>query len=824
MGIFVFKVHEYNFIFKLKIFMSFRFFFIIITFLSVSLVAFSQQRQGFNGGIITGKVFDQSSGHIIEYANVVVLLKTDSSLVTGTVSDADGNFRISKIPPGNYEVHVRFIGFNDMQFDISVSRGNMNVNLGDIYLEPAAINLGDVLVEGERSPVTYQLDKKVIDVSQMPTVISGNAADVLENVPSVTVDIEGNVSLRGSGNFTVLIDGRPSIIDAQDALQQIPASSIKSIEIITNPSAKYDPEGTAGIINIIMKKNQNFGMSGIMNANAGLNDKYGGDFLFEYKTEGINTTFGLDYNRRFSPGESTTEERFTINDNTSYLNSVGEREWGRISWGLRGGIEFLFSENDVLSFGARYGDRENQRNLIQNYTRWSELSPQPDFYNSFGDRQRGGYHYAINTNYYHRFSQGHEIQAELDYGYNNSDESTITSEFDNGVQLSGRKTTEAGPSFEVEGKLDYTLPFGENRKFEAGAQGEIDISEESTSLSEYNSEAGVFEVLPQFNNTTDYNRGELALYSLYADQFGKLALQGGVRGEYTYRTIETARQNQQFNIDEWDVFPSMHSSYKFAEGQQMMVSYTRRIDRPGGWQLEPFDTWMDANNVRRGNPALVPEYIDSYELGAQTFISKAVLSAEIYYRETHNKIDRVQSVYDENVTLHTMENIGKDYSFGSEIMLTLDPLTFWNLNFLGNLYNYRIEGMLYNEPFSRESFNWSSRFNNVFKISPSTTLQLNLRYNSPTVSSQGTREGFFTTDAAFKQDFFERKLSLTIQVRDIFSTAKYEFSSEGQGFYRYNYFTRESPMVMLNLRYNFNNFKQERDGERPNGDFEGEEF
>ena len=489
---------------------------------------------------------------------LLVLSKIDSSIITGTISDVEGNFTINRIPPGNYEVHARFIGFNDKQFDVSINRNNVNVNLGEIYLEPAAINLEDVVVEGERSPVTYQLDKKVIDVSQMPTVISGNAADVLENVPSVTVDIEGNVSLRGSGNFTVLIDGRPSIIDAQDALQQIPASSIKSIEIITNPSAKYDPEGTAGIINIIMKKNQNFGMSGIMNANAGLNDKYGGDFLFEYKTKGINTTFGLDYNRRFSPGESNSEERFTFNNNTSFLNSTGDREWGRISWGLRGGIEFLFTENDVLSFGGRYGDREHRSNSFQNYIQWSDLSPLQNSYLSIGNRQRGGDYYAFNSNYFHRFSSdGHEIKAELVYGYNNSDESTITSKFENGVQNDGIKTTEAGPSYEIEGKIDYTLPLGENSKFEAGTQGEADISEESTSLSEYNSGSGAFEILQEFNNTTNYNRSELAVYSLYADQFGKLGLQGGVRGEYTYRTIEVARQNQRFNIDEWDFFPSV---------------------------------------------------------------------------------------------------------------------------------------------------------------------------------------------------------------------------------------------------------------------------
>ncbi len=807
--------------------------FILLQIIS-TISLFPQQREDFQGGTISGIVFDSTSHQKIEYANIVLLSKSDSSVINGTVTNTDGNFIINKIRPGNYFVDVRFIGFNNKRFDISINRDNLNINLGEIYLQPETINLENVVVEGKRSPVTYQLDKKVIDVSQMQTVISGNAVDVLENIPSVTVDIEGNVSLRGSGNFTVLVDGRPSIVDAQDVLQQIPASSIKSIEIITNPSAKYNPEGTAGIINIILKKNQNFGMSGITNANAGLKDKYGGDFLFEYKTEDINTTFGIDYNRRFFPGDSRSNQHTTFNGNTNFLNSTGTREWGRISLGIRGGIEFTPGENNIFSLGVRYGDRKNQMNSFQNFVSWSDLFPLDSVYISSGERKRNGDSYSLSMNYLHCFStDGHEIKGEMVYDYDNSDESTLTSEFFRGVQTSGKKTTETGPSKEIESKIDYTLPLGENRKFESGAQANIDISDDRTSLSEFNSGLGVFETLPLFNNMTKYNSTNLALYSLYADQFGNFGLQGGIRGEYTYRTIEVTTQDQKFNIDRWDFFPSIHSSYKFAEGQQMMASYTRRIDRPHGWELEPFDTWIDANNVRRGNPSLQPEFIDSYEFGFQTFIGKAVLSSDLYYRITHNKIDRVQTVYQgspnvtlndsANVTLSTSANIGKDYSLGTELMLTIDPLEFWDVNLMGNLYNYKINGVLFNEAFSRESFNWSSRFNNVFKISKATTIQLNVNYNSPSVSSQGKTQGFISTDAAFKQDFFERKLSLTVQVRDIFSTAKYEFTSEGRDFYRYNYFNRESPMVILNIRYNFNNFKQEKDRQRPDVDINGNE-
>ena len=807
---------------------------LLLVVLTPFIFVYSQGRQGgegFAGGTVEGRVLVANSNEKVEYANVVVLSSVDSSVLTGTVTDADGKFNIERLRPGKYFVDIRFIGFKDRHFNIEINRNNLNINLGDIFIEPVAINLENVIVEDERSPVSYQLDKKVIDVDQMQTVVSGNAADVLENVPSVTVDIEGNVSLRGSGNFTVLIDGRPSIMDAQDVLQQTAASSIKSIEIITNPSAKYNPEGTAGIINIILKKNQNLGLSGVVNANAGLNDKYGGDFLFEYKAKDVNTTFGIDYNKRIFPGDGIAEQRFILNNNTSFLNSTNDMNWGRTSFGLRGGIDFLFSEKDVLSLGGRYGDRKNKQNSFQNFVEWSQQFPAELRYTSIGERMRSGDHFVLNMNYFHKFDQnGHELKGEIVYGHNNSDESTLTSELNGNTQVSGKETTEIGPSSEIEGKIDYTLTLGENRKFEAGAQGEADISEEATSLLEYNVQTGIYEVQSLYNNTTKYNRSELALYSIYADQFGKLGIQGGIRGEYTFRTIEVERQNQKFDINRWDIFPSLHSSFKFSEGRQLMASYTRRIERPRGWQLEPFETWMDANNVRQGNPDLQPEYIDSYEFGFQTFIGEIVFSNEIYYRVTHNKVERIRSVYtndpdNSDITYNSVENVGKDYALGSEFMFVLDPLEMWNINLMGNLYNYKIEGVLYDESFSRESFTWNTRLNNVLKISQGTSLQFNLSYNSSSVSSQGKREGFFSTDAAFKQELFNRKLSLTIQVRDIFSTAKYESTTQGPDFYSYNQFTRESPMVMLNLRYNFNNFKQDSDRQRPDGETDnGEEF
>lgn len=799
---------------------------ILLSIIAVNTSA--QQRTGRMGGSVTGRVLDSLSNEPIEYANIILFSKDDSVMVTGAASNSEGYFEISPLRPGQYYLEANFIGFEKKVIDnIVINRTAPQADLGVIKIISASVNLEDVVVEGERTAVSYQIDKKVINVDQFATSISGNAAEVLENIPSVTVDIEGNVSLRGSSNFRVLIDGRPTILNSQDALQQIPASQIENIEIITNPSAKYDPEGNAGIINIVMKKGRQSGMSGLLNMNAGLNDKYGGDVLGEYKNNSITTILGVDYNRRFSPGSRREERIFSQQNNTTYVNSSGDMEWGRVSLGFRGSVEFNFDDKNILGLSGRAGTREHKRISNSTYEEWTLQNPQHSFYLNNSERERGGGFFALSSNYLHKFAaKGNEISADISFRHSNSDEFTITELVRNNSIINGIKTTEEGPSTDIEGRLDYVLPIGASSRFEAGFEGEMEYSKETTGLQEYDTLSGAYNSLPQFGNIIKYDETEYSLYSIFKSEIGNFGYQGGIRGEYTYRLIEVNSEANQFKIDDWDFFPTAHFSYRFAPGHQIMASYTRRIDRPGGWALEPFYTWIDANSVRIGNPALQPEFIDSYEIGGQTFIGKVSVSSEIYYRVAHNKIEGVRSVYPgaSDVTLFTFENIGKDYSLGNEFLINFDIAKIWDVSLMGNIYNYKVKGALSGVPFERSSFNWNSRFSNSFKIGNSWQLQLNAMYRSPTISSQGRREGFVTTDAAVKKEFLDKKLSLTLQVRDIFSTAKHEFSSEGPGFYTYNNFNRESPQVMLNLRYSINNFKQQRERDRRDGFEEGDDF
>lgn len=797
----------------------------LVLVLAITASAYAQDNQGSRTGTISGRVFDASSRAPLEYANVVLYSAKDSALVTGAVTKPDGNFELNEVATGSYYLVISFMGYEPERIsDINIMPPKLEHRLGAISLQPTTLSAEGVVVEGERAAVSYQIDKKVIDVSQQHTAISGTAIDVLENVPSISVDIEGNVSLRGSGSFTVLIDGRPTILEPSEALQQIPSSSIENIEIITNPSAKYNPEGTAGIINVILKKNRQSGTSTVANANAGLNDKYGGDLLVEYKTPRYHATVGLDNRNYFFSGDQREENQTTFSGATSFINSNGDSRRGWNGHGVRAELQLRLSQKNLLNVGGRYRDRSRKNNSDLNYNEWSTINSQALRYTSVAHSERGGDDYELNLSYQHLFKKkGHELSADFSFEQGDSDEET-TNELLNKTQtlIEGKRTTESGPDKEFQTKLDYTLPFSADHKFETGYQSELDHSDENTGLQEYDPALQTYVVRTQFSNSTNYQNDEHALYAIYAGEWKKFGFQGGLRGEYTFRTIKFREET--FKIDRWDYFPTFHASYEFSGGRQFMASYTRRIERPGGGELEPFLTWTDAYNVRTGNPSLKPEFIDSYEAGMQTFFGKALFSIETYYRVNHNKIEDVRSVYDNNVTLHSAANIGTDYALGSELLFDLDLFKNWGINLTGNVYRYRIEGALSGEPFSRKSNNWSARLNNVIKIGESTQLQINGRYNGPTVSSQGRREGSFVADLAVKQEFFNDSFSATLQVRDLLRTSKDEHVSRGADFYNYRYSTRESPVVMLNLRYSYNQQREERDrDDRENSEDENED-
>ncbi|MBN1302633.1 MAG: TonB-dependent receptor [Melioribacteraceae bacterium] len=770
---------------------------------------------------LTGKVYDEKSSQPLEYANIVIFSKKDSSQITGTVADEKGVFRVEQIPKGEYYAKASFIGYESKIVEnIIVGQTGITLDLGDILLAPDSFNFNDVVISAERAPVSYEIDKKVISVEKQLTAAGGTAVDVLENVPSITVDIEGNVSLRGSGNFQVLIDGRPTILDASEILQQTPASSIKNIEIITNPSAKYDPEGAAGIINLVMKQKEDKGLSAMIELDGGLNDKYSSNLISEYKTDSYLINAGLDYRDQVYLWDSRNESRTTVDGMNSYINSSGDGTWGRKSFGFRGGITFFLGESTSLIFGSRYGDGGFEQNSSNDFRSWSDLSFNNDEYISKINRVRKGTRFSFNTTFDHKFSNGQKVMADFQISTRDGNESTVNRLLDyytesetSSTIVSGQRSTESGPSRDIRAKVDYTLPLEGKSKFESGVQADLDNSDDITGHYEYNSVIDDFVYQSEYSNSVNYIKNIYSAYATYSGELDDFGYQAGLRTEYTDRQVKLIGTSDKFSINRWDYFPTLHTSYKFGGGKQLMASYSKRINRPRRWELEPFETFLDAYNVRRGNPSLLPEYLDSYELGFQTMFGKSVFSIEAYYKVKDNKIERVRSVYDNNITLESVENVGSDYSFGNELMLNFDPVGGWNANLMGNIYHYRIEGRLYGEDYSRESYNWNARVNNNIKFEDLFQLQINAMYNSKSVSAQGTRSGFFMVNMAVKKDFFDKALSATLQLRNILGTANWESVYESTNFYSYNLTEREAPMVSLNLRYNFN-MKPKRDRDR----------
>ncbi len=794
-------------------------------------------------GKIKGAIVDAQNEKPLEYATVA-LYDINDKLITGSITDYLGHFKIDRPEDGEYYLVVTFIGLKEKKSDIFTVKNENNINLGNIYLESDSENLEEVEVKARRASVQYKIDRKVINVDKQLTAEAGTAVDILENVPSVQVDIEGNVTLRGSTGFTVLIDGKPTILEPSDALRQIPSSSIENIEIITNPSVKYDPDGATGIINVVTKKSYLDGLSGIANVSAGMYGQYGGDLQLNYRVNKVSFLVGAYLNHRSRPGDVISERETISKDTTFFVNSFGDtkREFERS--GFRAGIEYNATKRDFISLSGRYGSWDMMNNSTLRYDDWTYPETSLFSYNSFDETKRGGGYLAIDGVYQHDFSNKkeedknpqqrgrgrgkssikqavpHNLKLEFNFRDRNNDEFAINELRSlNDSLLGGKKNVEKGPAQMFRVNLDYSMPVKEKDKFEAGLQMRSGNSSDETELWLYDIETGEIVIVPEYSNITDYYRKIYAGYALYAGYFGDFGYQAGLRTEFTDRKVKTTNEDD-FILNRWDLFPTLHISHKLPHDQQLMASYSRRIDRPRGWELEPFIVWQDAYNVRQGNPNLKPEYIDSYDIGYLIGFNDNQLSLEGYYRVTHNKVERVSSVYQENVMLNTVENVGQDYSLGLEAMLSFGITGWWDMDLSGNFYNYKIEGTLYDEDFERTSTNWSTRFNNTFTVWENAQIQLSSRYNSSTVTAQGTSKGYYTVNGAFKMSFMDRKLTANVQVRDIFGTALREHNSSGQGFSTYYRFTPLSPVASITISYRFNNFKMSR---RSNNDVGGDD-
>lgn len=764
-------------------------------------------------GHVTGFIIDQKSGSPIEYATIAIYNAMDSALITGTVTDPQGSFVTGKIGSGSYYLVVNFLGYEEQRFDgLVIDRRTAELELGRIYLAHQAHDLNEAEIVNERNIIDYQIDKKVISVGENMTSASLTAVEVLENVPSIRVDIEGNVSLRGSTGFTVLIDGKPTVLDPSDALKQIPASTIDNIEIITNPSARYQPDGTGGIINIITRKNRMPGLSGLVNAKTGSFGAYSGDFLLNYRKGTANFFLGGDYGKNPSRGITSGERRTMLNDTITIIETEGDSERISGGGGLRLGMDWDISPADNLSIGIHAGEYSHASNSLLDYNFYQDPSGISERETSRNEYFRGALYYNLTSSFKHQFDQkDHELLMQFNFSQRLGDEYSQNLLLDrNEMVTNGTRTTEKGPSDRLEFKLDYAKPINGNMGIETGIQLRRSTSLDATDLLLYDLADKKYIRQPENSNSTDYQRNIFAIYGIFRGEAGNLGYQAGLRGEYTNRIVTAIEAVEDHVIERFDYFPTLHLSYQLPKENQVMASYSRRIDRPRGYYLEPFLTWTDMYNVRSGNPALDPEYIDAMEMGFIHSGEKSQLSLELYYRIKHNKIERIQEVYDEGILLRTIDNVGTDYSLGLETMYNVSLFPWWELNLMGELYDYRIDSKRNGIPYEFQSFNWATRLNNTLNIAKRIRFQFDGYYNSATITTQGEEKGYYALNAAVRTDMLDRKLSVVLQARDLFSTMDRISINQDAGFYNYQFRSTLAPVLALTVSYRINNFKQDR--------------
>ncbi len=769
-----------------------------------------------SAGQITGRVLDAEHHTPLEYATVLLFRWPDTTKVTGAATDAQGHFVLSPVPPGRYLVTVDFLGYQKHTLGpVDLAPGQDRLDLGTLLLEPAPLTTEPVEVTAPAPSLTFRVDKKVIQVDRQTTSQAATALEVLETVPSVTVDPEGTVYLRGSSHFTLLIDGHPTLVNPSDALAQIPASLIDRIEIITSPSARYDPEGEVGILNVILKKRRAPGLGGLVNLFAGLDQKYGGNLLVNRRSGPVNLYLTAYGSLRTYPGDF---QSLQVQPSLE-RKATGTYRRRMTPYGLRGGLELRLAR-DFVSLGGSWSRWHMERQFHLNYHEvWLDSGGTPLDYATEDQWQRTSPAVSGFLTLQHDFSgRQHRLTLDLFATRRQATERSHSLRWDAGTPTQGDEARERGPSVHGRARLEYRRPLRPGTRLELGYQGALTRSETRRTYAVYDTLQGDFVEQPEYGYHLRFQRQHHALYSLVALETPTWGLQLGLRSELTDRWILLAGQPDTFRLQRLDLFPSVHLSWQWSGGRQWMLGYSRRIRRPRAWWLEPYLTWLDANNAHQGSPHLKPAYSHSLELSYQSPVGPALLTMEAYGRQTHQRIERVQRPYGDHALLHTYENVGTSEALGLETTLDLEPFPGWNLQVLGDVHRYWLHG----EQGTQRSWNGSLRVRNELRLSSWGQLQVNLRYRSPSVTSQGTREGWTSLDLAWKLRL-RRNLHLTLQVRDALATSRWAWTSETGGWTVQREYRRKAPQVSVNLRYVFNGYRPRRQPQMPMEDT-GEEM
>ena len=781
-------------------------------------------------GQISGFVLDSQNKAPIEYATIVI--KKGTEVLDGTISKKDGSFEISINPKSNYIIDISFLGYETQSIDsFEIEKGNM-IALGEILLQPTQTQLEEVVLNSNISSIQSKIDRQVYAASEFSIAKGGNASDLIRNIPSISINAIGEISVRGSSGFVVLLNDKPIQSDVQSLLNQIPANSIKNVEVITAPSAKYDAEGKAGIINILTLKNtfegDYFQVNTLLGApsiqdyeNAESAQRFGADITYNTVREKWNLSTGFSFQRNDISGRREGDVYTIIGDKYTRFPSDGERSFDEVNYSGRLTADYQMSENDLISLGLFAGKRTKDRTAdilyYANYAIISDIKYEFQYYNE-NLRIRKSDFVLGSLDYEHNFENKAELTSSILYEYTLLGGPTTNRNLghpDNSIIYQDEYNTNDNPLYGLRINLDY--------KFKPLSIGTLEMGYQYRNLDHTgdfvyerkNNATQIFELIPDFSSEVNLKRSIHAGYLQFNGSFEKWVFAMGLRLENMERELnlkdKTGFVDEDYSLGFTKLFPSASLNYEVNENTNIKLAYSKRIERTTTFKMNPFPEREHSETLEQGDPNLHPELIDQVEVGFNSKDNDGdSFFSNIYYRNVDNLINRVNTIYNDTILNRIYSNVGNAKAFGGELGTEFTVAKKLKTFASFNLYNYQIDGEFDKSPISCKGTIFSLNLNSTYSFSGNTFAQFNYNYLSNRITAQGQDSRFYSPNLTLTKRFWNNQLTASLQWKNmdmgLMNTNEQRITtSRPDKFYTTTNYVYEVDMILFSLSYNFNN-------------------
>ena len=782
---------------------------------------------------ITGNVNDSETSQPLEYATISLMNERFPDRIQGGITDAKGNFDI-EIFPGKYNITIEYIGFEKITLENREIRET--TSLGNFALTINSESLEEVELIGERTEVEIRLDKRVYNVGRDITVRGGSVTDVMDNIPAVSVDVEGNISLRGNDNVRILINGKPSGLvglSGPAALRQLPAESIEKVEVVTSPSARYEASGTAGILNIILKKDELIGFNATFIANAGIPENLGGTATLNWRTKKLNIFSTTTYRDQKSLGGGLFNSEYFNGDLPSaFANETRDYDRVRKNYFINLGAEYYFNDKTSLTISGFVRDSNNTSDAS---TEIDDLNANGDILKTVSRLQEEAEEdnsSQLTANFTKKFNDdGHELVAEIQLQKSAEDEFADITNSDSPSETAGTLESQTRNLFQ----LDYVWPIDKNTQFEFGYRGDFSSQENDYEIAIFKN--GEFVRDTDLSNVLLFEQNINALYTQFGKKINKFSYLVGLRMENTNIVIDQKTTNDFKEKKYTNFFPTLNLSYEFSEEENITLGFSRRIRRPRSWSLNPFPSRSSVTFFRQGNPDLDPSYSSTFDFGYLKRWEKFTFNGSAYYQKATQVITRITEATGEVVRVSedplieipslraTSINLAENNRIGTEFTLTYAPSRKFRLSGNFNIFNSETIGNYNNQVFDAEIVSWFARINGNVTLPKGWTAQLRGFYRGPNATAQNRSKGFFVLSGAINKDVLKKKGTLSFNASDLLNSRRFKNTTTKERFINYSEFQWRRPSYVMTFTYKINERKNDRRRRNQNyGDGGGDEF